>query len=108
MDESPNLSYINKLSRGDTLFVQNLMDIIKKELSRDSATYHSDLKEGNFIKSAEHVHKLAHKIRILGFKKGYKIAEQYSADLLKRNLKLKLDFENILKTMLLFVKNVQQ
>ena len=51
-------------------------------------------------------HKLSHKIRILGLNKGFEIAEKYSTDLLENNLSLKLDFESVLTSMLLFIKKV--
>jgi len=106
MNEAPNLSYIDKLSKGDTLFVKTLLGIIKKELSGEIAGYQFHLENKDFNKTAGHVHKLSHKIRILGLEKGYKIAENYRKDLLERNLKLKLDFEGILTSMLLFIKKV--
>lgn len=106
MNETPNLRYIDTLSKGNTLFAKSLIDIIKKELLGEIDTYKLHLKNGEFIKSAGDVHKLGHKIGILGLEKGSIVAEEYRMDLLENNLKLKSDFEGILRAMLLFIKNV--
>lgn len=107
MKETPNLNYINELSKGDRLFAKNLIAIIERELSPEIDTYRLHLSKGDFNTSAKDVHKLNHKIRILGLEKGGEIAEEYSMNLLENNLRLKLDFENILTAMLLFIKKVQ-
>lgn len=106
MEEIPNLSYIDKLAKGDTLFAKNLMDIIRKELSTEIGTYELYLEKDDFSKTAEAVHKLSHKISILGLEKGYKIAKAYEIDLLEKNLSLRSDFERILDAMLLFIQKV--
>ena len=104
MKETPNLSYINQLSKGNTSFVKNLLDIIKKELSGEIETYSLHLKNGDFTLSAGDVHKLGHKIRILGLEEGGKVAEEYRMGILENNLRLKSDFEGILRAMLLFIE----
>ena len=107
MNEMPNLIYIRKVAKGDHSFTRNLIAVIKRELSGDAAAYRLHLKNQSFRQSSDYVHKLCHKIRILGLEKGHKIAEEYRADLLENNLKLKSEFENILTSMLLFIKKVE-
>ena len=106
MEETPNLSYIDELAKGDTLFAKDLIKVIKKELSTEIATYQQHLQKGEFQKTAEAVHKLSHKIGILGLEKGYKIAKEYEMDLLEENLGLQSDFKRILDSMLLFIEKV--
>ena len=106
MKENPNLSYIENIAKGNTLFTQKLIGIIKKELSGEVETYHFNLSNGYLNKTAKDVHKLSHKVRILGLENGHQIAEKYSTDLLENNLSLRLDFEGILTSMLLFIKKV--
>ncbi len=106
MEEIPNFSYIDKLARGDTLFAKNLLDIIRKELSTEITTYQLHLKNDDFNKTADTVHKLCHKIGILGLETGYKTAREYEKALLEKNLSLKLDFERILDAMVLFIEKV--
>ena len=103
-EEIPNFSYINKLAKGDNSFVKKLMEIIKSELSGEIATYKLHLANDDLIKTAEDVHKLSHKISILGLDKGYKIAKDYELNLLKKKLTLRSEFERILDAMVLFVK----
>lgn len=106
MNETPNLNYIDTLSNGNVLFTKTLLDIIKKELSQEIETYQLHLKNRDLTKTAADVHKLSHKIRILGLEKSWQIAEDYREGLFKNNLKLKSNFESILTAMLLFIKKV--
>ena len=104
MKEIPNLDYIIQLSKGNKLFVQNLVDIIKKELPSEIETYQLHLDDGDFTKTAWYVHKISHKIRILGLESAYKMAEEYRLGLLRKSLKLKQDFEGILSAMSRFIE----
>ncbi|RKR12816.1 hypothetical protein CLV91_1523 [Maribacter vaceletii] len=106
MKETPNLSYITKLSNGNKVFEKNLLAIIKKELPLEIGAYESFVNEGDFEETAEYVHKINHKFKILGLDKGHKIAEAYRLNLLEKNFLLKLDFEKILAILLLYIKTV--
>ena len=53
MNEIPNLSYIDKISKGNTLFTKTLIGIIKKELSGEIESYKFNLKNGYFTKTAQ-------------------------------------------------------
>lgn len=82
------------------------MDIIRKELPLEIEAYQMHLKAEDFNRTAADVHKINHKIKILGLEKGCAIAEKYRLDLKKHSLKLKTDFEGILSSMLLFIQKV--
>ncbi|NNE76278.1 MAG: Hpt domain-containing protein [Pricia sp.] len=103
MKETPNLSYITKLSKGDTLFEKKLLAIIGDELAGEIESYRLHLQNRDFTKTSEDVHKLCHKISILGMEKGYKIAKEYEMDLLQKNIRLKSNFEEILTSLTLFI-----
>lgn len=94
--EQPNLSYIDSLSGGDKDFKQKLIDIIKKEYPEEKDIYLTNIKKGNYKQAASNVHKLKHKISILGLEKSYDIAANYEANLLEDNTDLKQEFEAIL------------
>ena len=81
--EKPNLSYINELSGGDEAFKNKLITIIKKEFPEEKEVYFKNFKAKNFKASAENVHKLKHKISILGLEKSYK----HLLWIMKNNLK---------------------
>ena len=87
--EQPNLSYIDSLSGGDKDFKQKLIDIIKKEYPEEKDIYLTNIKKGNYKQAASNVHKLKHKISILGLEKSYDIAANYEANLLEDNTDLK-------------------
>lgn len=105
MEEKPSFNYINQISGGDVLFKKSLVDIFKKETSKEIESYQLHLKNGNYPKTSEVVHKLCHKIKILDLKNGFKIAEKHSIQLKDNNQSLKMDFERILTIILLFIKN---
>ncbi|TXN36061.1 Hpt domain-containing protein [Flagellimonas hymeniacidonis] len=104
MEEKPSLDYINQICGGDAHFKKDLIDIFKREISKEIESYQLYLKNGNYLKTSEVVHKLSHKIKILDLKNGFKIAEKYCIQLKDSNQSLKIDFERILATMLLFIK----
>ncbi|MBB3124039.1 HPt (histidine-containing phosphotransfer) domain-containing protein [Mesoflavibacter sabulilitoris] len=94
--EQPNLSYINTLSGGDKEFETQLLDVVKKEFPTEKETYYKNLNNKNYKLAAENVHKLKHKISILGLSKSYDIAIDYENNLLDHNTDLKEEFDNIL------------
>ena len=96
--EQPNMSYINQLSGGDKAFKQKLIDIIKLEFPEEKETYYTNIKAVNFKEAAENVHKIKHKISILGLEKSYDVAVDYENNLIDKNTTGKQDFESILQT----------
>ncbi|MFB9052769.1 Hpt domain-containing protein [Formosa undariae] len=96
--EQPNLSYIKSMSGGDLAFEQKLIDIIKLEFPEEKTVYYVNLNARNFKLTAENVHKLKHKISILGLEKSYEIAVAFEENLLQGNTTLNDQFESILNT----------
>ena len=94
--EQPNLSYIENLSGGDKPFEQKLIAIIKEEFPDEKKTYFENIAANNYKLTAENVHKLKHKISILGLEKSYEIAVAFENNLLKGNTTLQIEFESIL------------
>ncbi len=79
--ETPNLNYIKGLAEGDKAFEAKLIAVLKKELPEELEEYLNNFQKKNFVKTAENVHKLKHKISILGLTKGYEEAALYENDL---------------------------
>ncbi|NRR90101.1 Hpt domain-containing protein [Winogradskyella undariae] len=96
--EEPNLSYIYSMSGGDKAFEEKLIGIIKSEFPEEKAEYYNNLKANNYKLVAGNVHKLKHKISILGLEKSYEIAIAFENNLLEGSTKLQDQFESILKT----------
>ena len=79
--EQPNLNYIKTLSEGDKEFEAKIITVLKKELPSEIQEFKNSLEDMDFIKSAENVHKLKHKISILGLTKAYEEAASFENDL---------------------------
>ncbi|WP_253256025.1 Hpt domain-containing protein [Formosa algae] len=86
------------MSGGDKAFEQKLIDIIKSEFPEEKATYYKNYKAGELKMTAENVHKLKHKISILGLEKSYDIAVAFEHNLLEGSTDLNENFESILNT----------
>ncbi|TVZ57930.1 hypothetical protein NA63_0421 [Flavobacteriaceae bacterium MAR_2010_105] len=106
MVDIPNLSYINALSGGDIEFEKKLINIIKKEFPIEKEIYFKNLKEKKYQEVAENVHKLKHKISILGLENSYELAVTYENNLKEGSLDLKEDFQIILKSMTNFLNTL--
>tara|TARA_B110000908_G_C10248363_1_gene450265 strand:- start:2388 stop:2705 length:318 start_codon:yes stop_codon:yes gene_type:complete len=91
--EKPNLTYVDALSRGDKLVKNNLIQIIKTEFFLEKMAYYKSLKNKDFKKIETNVHKIKHKISILGFVKRYKMANDYEHYLRDHQLIGAKDFE---------------
>jgi len=106
MNEDFNLKYIDELSEGDPLFKQQLIDIIKLELPSEIQTYHKNIQNNFFLKAADSVHKIKHKINILGLNNSYNLSNQHENKLNKNNPELHDSFDFILLRLMEFVKNL--
>lgn len=101
--EQPNFSYINSLSGGDKAFEAKIMDIIKNEYPQERDIYLKNIAAKNFKEAAENVHKLKHKISILGLENSYKVASQFENNLKENNDSLKNAFDEILTAITFFL-----
>ena len=104
--EQPNLNYIYNMSDGDKLFEKKLIDIIKTEFPEEKKTYFDNITAKNHKLTAEIVHKLKHKISILGLEKSYEIAVAFENNLLEGNTKLQDEFESTLSNMTNYLKKL--
>ena len=104
--EQPNLNYINELSGDDAEFKQKMISIVKAELPQEIESYRSLYESKNFKSTAELVHKLKHKISVLGLEKSYYIAVGFEAKLKLGDISLQPKFEEILTLMQQFVDDL--
>lgn len=104
--ETPNFEYINKLSRGDNAVKKMLVDIIKSEFSQEKEEYFKSFNEKKFKKIEENVHKLKHKISILGLKKSCNLANLYEYNLREKSIDGSNDFEKILEIITNFIEKL--
>lgn len=103
MKEQPNLNYLKSLSGGDADFEKELLAVIKEELPEEIIEYEGYLKKTDYLKTAACVHKLKHKISILGLEKSYHLASDYENQLRLGNKALEDDFRAILDVMVAYV-----
>ncbi len=103
MNEQPNLSYINNMSGGDKGFEEKLINIIKAEFPDEKKTYFNNIGAKKFKAAAENVHKIKHKISILGLVKSYDTAVNYENELIDGSTKGRQDFEAILQNITKFL-----
>ncbi|KAA1243313.1 Hpt domain-containing protein [Aquimarina sp. RZ0] len=85
MDEKPNLIYIKELAAGSQDFEQKLIAIIKKEFPEEKKEFLDNYNTGQYKKAAENVHKLKHKIGMLGFEKEYQTTIDFEEELKENN-----------------------
>ena len=104
--ERPNLSYIESMSGGDKTFERKLIDIIKEEFPIEKEVYFTNIKSKNNKLTAEIVHKLKHKISILGLEESYKIADEYEHNLRLKSNDKAYDFDLILATISNYLKTI--
>ena len=104
--ELPNLSYINTLSGGDDAFKNKLIAIIKTEFPDEKAAYLKNIEAKNFKEASENVHKLKHKISILGLEKSYNFAVDHEDNLKEGNPSLKDGFNTILQNITEFLNKL--
>ena len=104
--EQPNLNYIDELAGNDNVFRSKLIETIKKELPGEVAFYKENLLNNHLKTAAGGVHKLKHKIAVLGLEKSYIQAEKFEAELLEGNTNAAAEFENILNCLLDFTASL--
>lgn len=105
MKEQPNFSYIHQLSGGDKAFEIKLLEVVKRELPEEIEIFRKNIQNENYKNASENVHKLKHKISILGFEKSYHFAELYETELREGENNKQDKFEEILQSMLAFIKS---
>ncbi|TDE03610.1 Hpt domain-containing protein [Flavobacterium hiemivividum] len=104
--EQPNNNYINQLSGDDLEFKAKMIAILKRELPEEILIYQNQMINNDLSEAAQSVHKLKHKISILGLEKNYYIAEEFEGNLKNKNTKSQSDFEAILKVMQEFIEKL--
>ncbi|MVO08918.1 Hpt domain-containing protein [Flavobacterium sp. TP390] len=83
-----------------------MIAILKKELPEEIAVYKSQMQNNNWQEAAQSVHKLKHKVSILGLEKSYYLAETYEENLKNKVSTFQNEFEIVLEAMLNFVQTL--
>ena len=97
MTEVPNLNYIKEIAGGNEEFEKKFLSIIQAEFPKEKEDYLQNLENEELEESAKVVHKIKHKLGILGLNNGYKLAIKYEEDLKYGDVKLKDEFMSVLE-----------
>ena len=104
--EQPNLTYVNQLARGDSVIKQTLIDVIKTEFPEEKKDYYDSFEKKDYKKIEENVHRIKHKISILGLEESYELANTYEHNLREKNMTGFQDFDQILTAISTYIKTI--
>ena len=79
--EQPSTTYIDDVAGSDADFRASFINIVKMEFPEEYQYYLKMYEEGNLTETASIVHKLKHKLNIVGLQEGYKLAVTYEEEL---------------------------
>lgn len=104
--EQPNLDYFNKIADGEQAIIDKFISILKSEFPQQLINYNQNISIPNYEEASEAVHKLKHKIGILGLENSYQIAGRFEQNLRNHNLENQREFEVILKNITNFIQKL--
>ncbi len=104
--EIPNMNYIDELSGDDLGFKANFVKILKDEFPIEKLEYIDNIDNNRTDAASQNVHKLKHKMNILGLEESYKIAVIFEEELRLGNERLKDDFMKIINTIENYLKTI--
>ena len=103
VDDEPNivmtLEYAFKKKNFQVFIARDgseALEIIKTEFSEEVNLFTKNFIDNNFSEAANNVHKLKHKIGLLGLESGLKVASAFEEGLKKGNTKLHHNFLDVL------------
>ncbi|MBT8234579.1 MAG: Hpt domain-containing protein [Bacteroidia bacterium] len=105
--EIPNLKSIDDLAHGDLTFKAKFIQILKEEFPIEKAEYLDNMKKCRMEESANNVHKLKHKLSILGLFQDYELAIKHEEALNEGNTEYAEEFLNVLKKVEEFIINIE-
>ncbi|CAL2094551.1 HPt domain-containing protein [Tenacibaculum sp. 190524A05c] len=104
--EQPNLSYLEELARGDQDLIDQLIEVLKIEFPEEKEDYYNSLETKDYKLIAENVHRIKHKISILGLESAYTLANDFENELRDANSNKINEFEEILVTITNYLKTI--
>jgi HPt (histidine-containing phosphotransfer) domain-containing protein len=102
--ETPNLNYLKDIAAGDVAFEKNILNLLKDEFPKDYALFNENFNKKKYQEAAQNVHKIKLKISMLGLTEGLEIASHFEKDLKVNDIKLFQEFINVLKKVLVYLK----
>jgi|KNS7NT10metaT_FD_contig_71_665821_length_5308_multi_4_in_0_out_0_2 hypothetical protein len=104
--ETPNYTIINALAKGDDEVKKMILEVLIEEFPLEKESYFNYFNLKDFKKTQEIVHKIKHKISVLGLDKSYELANIYENNLLNSSIENHKDFEKTLEVISSFIKSI--
>jgi hypothetical protein len=96
MMEKPNLSFIIEIAGDDEAFQNSILEIIKTEFREEVNLFKTNFSSKKYKEAAHNVHKIKHKIGLLGLEKALIKASEFEKALKIGNTTLHHSFLEIL------------
>jgi HPt (histidine-containing phosphotransfer) domain-containing protein len=106
MKETPNLNYLDDLAEGDEVFRKKFIGILKEEFPLEKESYMGAMENQLFREASEHVHKIKHKLNVLGIHESYTLAVQHENELRKGEHSFSNEFLSILTEVGNYLKTI--
>ncbi|GAB7258064.1 Hpt domain-containing protein [uncultured Polaribacter sp.] len=103
--EKPNLNYLKEISGGDIDFENSMLSILKTELPEELSILKSYYENSNYEELSLSIHKIKHKIGMLGMPIALEFASKIENDVKKGNLEQYTDLIFILERINVYLKN---
>ncbi|SMP36148.1 hypothetical protein SAMN06265367_11238 [Algoriphagus winogradskyi] len=101
--ETPSLTYLKDLSKGNKNFEMKIFKILLDELPAEYETYQHAIKTQNYYWAADIVHKIKHKVAFFQMKEALSITEKHETALIAGNTNYQLEFQEVLSNILTFL-----
>lgn len=106
MNEIPNLRYIDQLAGEDVEFRKKFIAILKEEFPEEKLEYKTNILKKAYREASENVHKIKHKLNILGLNNAHSLAVRYELELRNEASLLSNEFETILEGVENYLKTI--
>lgn len=106
MTETPNLKYLDNLADGDEAFRQKFIGILKEEFPMEQKDYLMAIDNSLYREASEHVHKIKHKLNVLGVHQAYTLAVRHENELRNGEHKFQKDFLSVLGGIEAYLKTI--
>ena len=100
MMEKPNLSFILEIAGDDEAFQNSILEIIKTEFREEVNLFKTNFSLKKYKEAAHNVHKIKHKIGLLGLEKALIKASEFEKALKIGNTTLHHSFLEILNKLI--------
>jgi HPt (histidine-containing phosphotransfer) domain-containing protein len=103
--ETPNLDYLKQISGGDTDFENTMLNMLKLEFPKELNLLKSNFNDNNFMDLSLDIHKIKHKIGMLGMPKSLDLASICEKNIKEGNTEQYKELTLVLDRINVYLKN---